>query len=65
MNAEELKFADDYFDIVCGGAILHHLDLNKALSEIARVLKPDGKAIFVEPLGQILLLICIVVLLLL
>ena len=52
MNAEDLKFDDDYFDIVCGGAILHHLDLNKALSEITRVLKPDGKAIFVEPLGH-------------
>ena len=52
MNAENLKFNNDSFDVVCGGAVLHHLDLNKALSEISRVLKPDGKAFFVEPLGH-------------
>lgn len=52
MNAEELKFDDEYFDMVCGGAILHHLNLNKALNEITRVLKPNGKAVFVEPLGH-------------
>lgn len=52
MNAEELKFDDEYFDMVCGGSILHHLNLNKALNEITRVLKPNGKAVFVEPLGH-------------
>lgn len=52
MNAEDLSFNNDYFDIVCGGAILHHLDLDKALSEITRILKRNGKAVFVEPLGH-------------
>jgi SAM-dependent methyltransferase len=34
------------------GAILHHLDLETAYAEIARVLKPHGRAIFLEPLAH-------------
>jgi ubiquinone/menaquinone biosynthesis C-methylase UbiE len=52
MNAEQLDFPDDSFDAVCGGAILHHLDLERALGEVARVLRPQGRAIFLEPLGH-------------
>lgn len=51
MDANELKFADDSFDMVIGNAILHHLDFTRALDEIKRVLKPNGKMLFVEPLG--------------
>ena len=52
MNAEELRFPDDSFDLIVGRAILHHLDLDKAYSSIARVLRPGGTAIFLEPLGH-------------
>lgn len=52
MNAEELSFPENYFDIICGSAILHHLDLNKALSALVKSLKIDGRAIFLEPLGH-------------
>jgi ubiquinone/menaquinone biosynthesis C-methylase UbiE len=52
MNAEELEFRDRSFDMVFGIAILHHLDLEKAYAEIARVLRPDGVAVFLEPLGH-------------
>lgn len=52
MNAEDLDFPDDSFDLVCGSAILHHLDLEQAYSELSRVLKPGGRAVFVEPLGH-------------
>jgi SAM-dependent methyltransferase len=52
MNAEQLDFDDDTFDVVCGKGILHHLDLDQAYSEVSRVLKPDGRAVFVEPLGH-------------
>lgn len=52
MNAEELEFADNSFDVICGRAILHHLDLRKSFSEISRTLKAGGHAIFVEPLGH-------------
>lgn len=51
-NAEALDFDDATFDVVCGTAIIHHLDLRKAFSEIARVLRPGGVAVFMEPLGH-------------
>ncbi len=51
-NAEALDFEDDAFDFICGTAILHHLDLHKALSEMSRVLRPRGAAVFMEPLGH-------------
>jgi SAM-dependent methyltransferase len=50
LNAEELLFEDQQFDLVVGAAILHHLfDPEKALSETCRVLKPGGIALFFEP----------------
>ena len=52
MNAEVLQFPDDSFDLVCGSGILHHLNLESACHELARVLKPEGRAIFYEPLGH-------------
>lgn len=52
MNAEELSFPDESFDLVVGRAILHHLDLEKSYAAIARVLRPGGQAIFLEPLAH-------------
>jgi SAM-dependent methyltransferase len=52
MNAEELTFPDESFDLIVGRAILHHLDLEKAYASIARVLRPGGTAVFLEPLGH-------------
>ena len=52
MNAEALKFPNEYFDIVCGSSILHHLNLDGACRELVRVLKPEGRAVFREPLGH-------------
>ncbi len=52
MDAERLDFESGAFDLVCGSAVLHHLDLSLAYPEIARVLRPGGAAIFVEPLGH-------------
>ena len=51
MDAEKLEFPDRSFDLICSAAILHHLDLRKAYSEIARTLRPGGHAIFMEPLA--------------
>jgi SAM-dependent methyltransferase len=43
VNAQEIPFADDSFDCVMANHMLYHVpDLDKALSEIRRVLKPDG-----------------------
>ncbi len=52
MDAEQLDFPNDSFDLVCGSGVLHHLDLNRAYAEIARVLKPTGVGVFEEPLGH-------------
>jgi SAM-dependent methyltransferase len=52
MNAEALDLEDDQFDFVCGYGVIHHLEITPALREIARVLKPDGAAMFAEPMGH-------------
>jgi SAM-dependent methyltransferase len=52
MNAEALEFEDSSFELVCGNGILHHLDLERAYTEVARVLAPGGRALFTEPLGH-------------
>ncbi len=51
-DAEKLPFGDESFDFVFGNSILHHLHLDKALPEVYRVLKKDGKAAFCEPYGH-------------
>ena len=52
MNANDLEFPDESFDMVFGGSILHHLDFTRALDEIRRVLKPQGRILFTEPLDN-------------
>ena len=52
MNAEKTDFPDNTFDIVIGTGIIHHLDLISAYEEIHRILKINGHAIFLEPLGH-------------
>jgi len=43
MNAESLKFGDGCFDTVCVANSLHHFEnVDRALSEMKRVLKPGG-----------------------
>jgi SAM-dependent methyltransferase len=49
-DAHRLPWPDRSFDVVVGRAILHHLDLPVATSELARVLRPGGELFFVEPL---------------
>src|SRR3546814_15436315 len=51
-NAEQTSFPDASFDRIGGSGILHHLDLDSAYAEIARLLKPGGRAVFLEPLGH-------------
>lgn len=51
-NAEELPFARETFRVIYGKAILHHLDLELAAAEVDRLLQPDGRATFAEPLAR-------------
>lgn|SRR5262245_16519644 len=52
MDAERLQFPAHSFDVICGSAILHHLDLRRSYVELARTLHPNGVAVFLEPLGH-------------
>lgn len=46
-EAEELPFPDESFDLVFGHAVLHHIpDLERAMREFFRVLKPGGVIAF-------------------
>jgi 2-polyprenyl-3-methyl-5-hydroxy-6-metoxy-1,4-benzoquinol methylase len=50
MVAEELDFDHEHFDFVVSVHAIEHIPpLQKALTEMARVLKPGGNALFIYP----------------
>jgi SAM-dependent methyltransferase len=51
MDAEQLGFHSECFEVVFGRAIAHHLDLEAISEELFRILKPGGQAVLIEPLG--------------
>lgn len=52
MDAEALELEPGTYDFVCGLGVIHHLNIESALREVARVMTPAGSALFVEPLGH-------------
>ncbi len=52
MDCEKLDFPDNSFDVIFDGGTFSSIDLNKALPELARVLKPDGVLIGIETFGH-------------
>jgi len=48
-NAEQMPFKGGSFDAAYGSSILHHLNIDAALAEIFRVLRPGGRIAFAEP----------------
>ncbi|MBI2668872.1 class I SAM-dependent methyltransferase [Candidatus Woesearchaeota archaeon] len=50
MNAEDLKFKDQEFDLVYINSVLMHVDTEKVMKECARVLKKGGRLVIIEPL---------------
>ncbi len=55
-NAEQLPFAANSFRMVYGKAILHHLDLANSAAETQRLLRPQGRATFAEPMARHLII---------
>jgi len=47
--AESLDFPNEFFDMIIGVDILHHVEIEQAIAECVRVLKPGGVSIFHEP----------------
>ena len=52
MDAEAMQFEDDTFDLITEYGVLHHLELDVAMAELARVLKPGGHMLCTETLGH-------------
>lgn len=48
-DIEQLPIKDGVFDAVVGNAVLHHLDIERALAGVFRVLKKGGGFAFAEP----------------
>ena len=48
MDGENMTFDDNTFDLGVEYGALHHVELDSALSELARVLKPKGKMMCIE-----------------
>lgn len=51
-NFGDLPYRDISFDLAVGAYILHHVDIELALRELHRVLKPGGRAVFIETWGK-------------
>ncbi len=50
MDGENMTFPDNTFDYAVEYGALHHVELDAALSELARVIKPGGQMVCVEAL---------------
>jgi SAM-dependent methyltransferase len=51
MPGEALRFEKDAFDGILCMSAYHHMDQERAASEFARVLRPGGRLVMVEPLA--------------
>jgi ubiquinone/menaquinone biosynthesis C-methylase UbiE len=51
-SGEELKFPDEFFDVIIFTLSLHHQDGKAAISEARRVLKTDGVILVIEPVEE-------------
>jgi len=52
MDCEKLEFPENSFDVIFDGGTFSSLDINKALPELKRILKPGGFIIGIETFGH-------------
>lgn len=52
MDCEQMTFPDNTFDLINVNGVLHHMDLGRAYSELARVLKPGGSVVCAEAIAH-------------
>jgi 2-polyprenyl-3-methyl-5-hydroxy-6-metoxy-1,4-benzoquinol methylase len=48
-SIEELELPDSHFDLIFGNNVVHHFERDIAMSNLARMLRPEGRAVFCEP----------------
>jgi ubiquinone/menaquinone biosynthesis C-methylase UbiE len=51
-SGEAIPLADNSVDVIFSSAVLSFVDLDKALSEMARVLKPTGTVLILDTMGH-------------
>lgn len=49
VRVEDMKYPDEYFDLIFADGVLHHLDMPLAVPNLVRVMKKGGRGIFLEP----------------
>src|SRR6202022_2066516 len=52
LNIEEITLPDESVDVIICGHVLEHLDHKRALSELRRVLRPDGILLLLFPIVE-------------
>jgi ubiquinone/menaquinone biosynthesis C-methylase UbiE len=52
MDAENLEFSNNTFDLIYAAGCLHHVDLDRCYAELHRVLKPGGRIMCNEALAH-------------
>ena len=52
LNIENIDIGDDQYDIIVCSHVLEHVDDKRALSELRRILKPNGKLILMVPVTE-------------
>jgi 2-polyprenyl-3-methyl-5-hydroxy-6-metoxy-1,4-benzoquinol methylase len=52
MRCDPTEFPSESFDVVHGFGILHHIGLKTGMMEIKRLLKPGGRGLFFEHMGN-------------
>jgi len=48
-SVEELDLPDSHFDLILGNNVMHHFDRQIAMANLSRMLRPEGRAVFCEP----------------
>lgn len=52
MRCDPTEFPSESFDVIHGFGILHHVGLRTGMKEIGRLLRPGGRALFFEHMGN-------------
>ncbi|MGC0774651.1 MAG: class I SAM-dependent methyltransferase [Candidatus Acidiferrum sp.] len=52
MRCDPTEFSNESFDVIHGFGILHHIGLQTGMMEIKRLLKPGGRGLFFEHMGN-------------